>query len=101
MSERRVQIVEIDSESIDDFFRGNLTVIEGLPDDATLVRTWDEPAKQVYCFMFESEEFPTVGEGEAAPTTEITVAQRRVNSSTHWVCPNCTDVVESGDVRCE
>jgi hypothetical protein len=98
MSERRVQIVEVYGENINELFRGGLTVIEGLPDDAELVKTWDEPAREVYCFMFESEEFPIVDNGESAPVADITVAQRRVNTKTHWVCPNCTEVTESGDV---
>jgi len=98
MSENRVQIVEVMAENINDFFRGNFTVIEGLPDDAELVDTWDEPRRDVYCFMFESEEFPVVAEGEEAPTAQISVAQRRVNTSKYWVCPNCHDVLENGDV---
>lgn len=95
---KRVQIVEIYGEDIEDFFAGNMTVIEGLPDDIELVQTWDEPAKQCYCFMFKSEEFPVVEEGEKAPRAEITIAQRRVNQSTHWVCQNCHETHENGDV---
>lgn len=98
MSERRVQVVEVYGENINELFRGDLTVIEGLPDDAELVRTWDEPARDVYCFMFESDQFPKVEQGKSAPTANITVAQRRVNTASHWVCRNCHEVTESGDV---
>lgn len=101
MSDKRVQIVEIRAENINDFFRGNFTVIEGLPDDADLVRTWEEPARRTFCFMFESEEFPTVEEGAEPPRVDLSIAQRRVNTASHWVCPNCNDVLENGDVRCE
>lgn len=95
---KRVQIVEIFGEDVEDFFAGDLTVIEGLPDDISLVRTWDEPARQCFCFMFESEEFPVVEEGAEPPRAEVTVARRRVNQSTHWVCQNCNEVHENGDV---
>lgn len=99
MTTKRVQIVEVRSENINDLFRGDIAVVEGLPDDATLVKTWDEPARQTYCFMFESEEFPTVEQGAEPPIADITVAQRRVNTTDYWVCPNCHDVLENGDVR--
>lgn len=98
MASKRVQIVEINEESINEFFRGDFAVIEGLPDDATLVRTWDEPARQTFCFMFESEEFPVVEEGAEAPVVDIAVARRRVNQSRYHVCPNCFDTLENGDV---
>lgn len=99
MTDNRVQIVEIRERSIDEYFRGNMAVIEGLPDDATLQRTWQEPARQTFCFLFESEEFPVVEEGEEPPRADIVVAQRRVNTSDYWVCPNCTESLENGDVR--
>jgi hypothetical protein len=100
MTEKRVQIVEVTDENIGQLFRGNMAVIEGLPEDAELVRTWDEPARQTYCFMFESEEFPTVEQGEKTPEADIAVAQRRINVSDYWVCPNCFETLENGDVRC-
>lgn len=101
MSIKRVQTVEINGENIEEYFTGEIAVIEGLPDDATLVQTWAEPARQTHCFMFESEEFPAVEEGKEPPRADITVAQRRVNTSDYWICPNCTETLENGDVRCE
>ena len=99
MKEKRVQIVEVDGEHLTDFFRGNFTVIEGLPDDATLERTWEEPARHTYCFMFESEEFPVVEEGKEPPRTNIVTVKRRVNQSTHWVCQECHNTLDNGDLR--
>lgn len=96
---RRVQVVEIHGEKMNELFRGDMTIIEGLPDDAELVKTWDEPARQVHSFLFESEEFPVVEQGEEAPVADIVVAERRVNQATHWVCPNCHDTLENGDVK--
>lgn len=96
---RRVQIVEIQGDQIEKYFTGEMTVIEGLPDDASLVKTWDEPARQTYCFMFESDEFNEVEQGAEAPRAELAIAERRVNAKDHWVCPNCHDVLENGDVR--
>jgi len=98
MTEKRVKIVEVMDENIGKLFRGGISVISGLPDDAELIRTWEEPHRRVFCFMFESEEFPPVEEGEEPPKEDIVVAERRVNTSSHWVCPNCTEVVENGDV---
>lgn len=98
MSEKRVQIVEVFGENIEDFFSGDFTVIEGLPDDIELVQMWDEPPRQCFCFMFESEEFPVVEEGAEPPRHDIVVAKRRVNESTHWVCDNCHETHENGDV---
>jgi len=99
MKEKRVQIVEVHEENIGDFFRGNFTVIEGLPDDAELIRTWQDHPRQTFCFMFKSDEFPVVEEGEKAPVADIVVAERRVNSKDWHVCPNCMDTIENGDVR--
>lgn len=101
MTDKRVQIVELRAECIDEYFRGNMAVIEGLPDDATLKRTWEEPARQTYCFMFESDQFPTVEEGAEPPRADLVVAQRRVNTTDYWVCPNCNETLENGDVRCK
>jgi len=96
---KRVQIVEVRHESITPLFTGDMAVVEGLPDDAELMRTWEEPARQTFCFMFESEEFPAVEEGAEPPKNEIVVAERRVNTATHYVCPNCHDTLDNGDVR--
>jgi len=101
MGEKRVKIVEIAGERIEEYFAGNMTVIEGLPDDITLVRTWEEPARNTFCFMFESEQFPVIEEGENVPKEEIVVSERRVNTYTHYVCPNCHDVLDNGDVVSE
>lgn len=98
MSEKRVQIVEVFGPDIEEFFKGDFTVIEGLPDDISLVRTWNEPHRQCFCFMFESEEFPVVEEGAEPPKAEIVTAKRRVNRSTHWVCDNCHETLDNGDV---
>lgn len=99
MTDKRVQIVEVRAENIDDFFRGDCAIIEGLPDDATLKQTWDEPARQTYCFMFESEEFPQVEPGAEPPRVNLAIAKRRVNTADYWVCPNCHETLENGDVR--
>jgi len=95
---RRLQVVEIAGENIEKFFTGEMTIIEGLPDDAALYKFWEEPARDVYCFAFESEEFPVLNEGEKIPVVDISVVQRRVNNSTHWVCPNCFDTHTNGDI---
>lgn len=97
-SERRLMQVPIYGEEISDFFTGDLTCVEGLPDDITLKRTYEDPRRQAYVFIFESEEFPVVEEGEEIPETDIVTVRRRVNSSTHWVCGNCHETHDNGDI---
>lgn len=97
---KRIQVVEIPSENIEEYFSGDMAVIEGLPDDIELYRTWDDAARQTYCFAFQSEEFPVVPQGEEPPRAEIVVAERRVNRKDYWVCPTCNETVQNGDVVC-
>lgn len=99
MKEKRLQKVVIPSEAIEDFFRGDRMIIEGVPDDADLVETWDEPARQTYNFVFESDEFPVVPQGEEIPEVDITSVQRRCNSTRYFICPNCQNTIENGDIK--
>lgn len=98
---KRLGCVVVTGENIEKYFTGDMTIVEGLPDDARLVDTWNEPARQRYVFMFESDEFPVVPEGETVPEVDISVVERRVNNCTHWVCPNCLDTHTNGDVKRE
>lgn len=95
---KRLRRVEIRGERIEDYFTGDMTVIEALPDDSRLVDMWNDPRRQTYNLVFESEEFPVVAEGAEIPEADILVAERRCNNVTHWVCPNCFETHENGDV---
>lgn len=99
MRERRVQRVTVPSESIEEYFRGDRMIIEGVPDDADLVRTYDDPARMTFNFIFESEEFPVVEEGGEMPELEIAAVKRRCNVKDYIVCPTCHETINNGDVR--
>jgi hypothetical protein len=96
--EKRLRRVPIRSKNISNFLAGNMAVIEGLPDDVEVVRTYEDPAAQSYYFVVRSDEFPPVEEGEEIPETELAIVQRRIRACDYWTCPNCHEVTESGDI---
>jgi hypothetical protein len=54
-------------EVIDPLFRGDMAMICGMPDDATYQRMYRDSARDMVVFVFESEAFDPIGEGEKIP----------------------------------
>jgi hypothetical protein len=67
MKERQIRRFPVVSETIDDFFQGELMYVGGLPDDVTVLDSYYDQEKQTYFFILESDDFEPVIEGERIP----------------------------------
>lgn len=74
-SKRRLGRVRLNDELIEPLFRGDLTVIEGLPDDARYRRMYEDPVHGCTWFVFKSREFEPLDEGDEIPVVDVTVAK--------------------------
>lgn len=72
--ERRLVRVPIYDEVVNELFQGGAKVLTGLPDDATLRRTYRDASTDSWYFIFQSESFDRVGEGEILPEVTLDVA---------------------------
>jgi hypothetical protein len=68
---RQVKRIVIGREVLLDIFNPQTRCVNGLPDDATLVKWWNDPARDSFEIMIQSETFPPVEEGEKAPEYDI------------------------------
>lgn len=78
-SQKRIKAVKVTREVVNPLFRGDMAVIAGLPDDANFVRFYNEPRRDLLMFVFESDEFQPVTEGEVIP--EMSIDTHTVNAN--------------------
>ena len=67
MSNKRLRRVGVPEEFVDLLFSGGTKIISGLPDDTTVTDCYNEPQRQSFFFIVQSEEFEPVPEGEIIP----------------------------------
>lgn len=68
---RQVQRIVITPEMILDLFDPRTRCVNGLPDDAEIVKMWEDHARDTFEIMVKSETFPPVEEGQKAPEYDI------------------------------
>jgi hypothetical protein len=85
-NQKRVKAVQITREVVNPLFRGDMAVIAGMPDDANFVRFYNEPRRDLLMFVFESDEFEPVTEGEVIPEMSIDThtVDANVRRSDEW-----------------
>lgn len=71
--ERRIKRVQITDEIIYDLLSGRFVRLEGLPDDAMIRRTYRDATTDSWWFVFQSDTFNPVEEGEVIPEHEMVV----------------------------
>jgi hypothetical protein len=69
MNENRLKIYGVRERNLFDFFTE--TTDHKIPDDATLVRTWQEQSQRAFYFMVRSDEFDPVKEGNEPPYIQL------------------------------
>lgn len=85
-NEKRVKAVEMTREIVNPLFRGDLAMMCGLPDDATFKRFYRDGERDMLLFVFESEEFDIVEEGERIPHKQAYArsVDADVRNNTNW-----------------
>lgn len=85
-SEKRVKSVRMTREVVNPLFRGDMAMICGLPDDADFKRFYRDGARDMLVFVFQSEEFDPVKEGEKIPYRQAysRSVDADVRKNTHW-----------------
>lgn len=71
MTGKNVKGVRMTREVVNPIFRGDIAVMCGLPDDAKFQRFYRNGARDELIFVFESDEFERLGEGEKIPLAEV------------------------------
>lgn len=85
-SEKRIKGVRMTREVINPVFRGDVAVMCGLPDDADFKRFYRDGTRDMLVFVFESDEFDVVKEGDKIPYKDAYTrsVDSDVRKRTHW-----------------
>lgn len=67
----QVRRIVIGREFILDLFDPQTRFVNGLPDDATFVKMWQDPSRDTFEIMIQSETFTPVEEGEQVPEYDL------------------------------
>lgn len=67
----QVRRIVIGRELILDLFDPQTRVVNGLPEDASFVKMWHEPARDSFEIMIQSETFTPVEQGEQVPEYDL------------------------------
>jgi len=67
----QVRRIVIDRVMILDLFDPQTRTVNGLPDDASLVKMYEAPARDTFEIMIQSETFTPVDEGEQVPEYDL------------------------------
>lgn len=68
--DRRVVRVPVYREWVEQLFRGDLAIVERLPDDIRFTGAYHDPLRDTYYFKFKSEQFEPVPEDDVIPEHE-------------------------------
>lgn len=67
--------VKVSVEWIEGMLKGGTAVSADLPDDARLIDSWRSDEHGFYVFLFESEEWGDMVEGERIPEADVKVKE--------------------------
>lgn len=70
-SKKRVRRVRATEEIVECIFKGEASVVAGMPDDASLENFEYDPSRNEIQFIFSSSEWEPIGEGEKIPLHEV------------------------------
>lgn len=72
---RRIRRVRATKDCIEALFRGEMAVVAGMPDDATMEDFHYDPSRDELQFVFSSDEWPEIDEGAKIPLVQAHVIQ--------------------------
>ena len=72
---RRIRRIRASQDSIEAIFKGELAVVAGMPDDASMEDFHYDPSSNELQFIFSSNEWSKIGEGAEIPLVQAHVIQ--------------------------
>jgi len=72
---RRIRRVRATQDSIEAIFKGELAVVAGMPDDASMENFHYDPSRDELQFVFSSSEWSEIAEGAKIPLVQAHVIQ--------------------------